>query len=234
MSINPSLASLKVIARIRTQFPEKFGVPRQSGVIEDLKAAIYFEPEYRNRDAIRGLEGFSHIWLLWGFSDTDRGEWLPTVKPPRLGGNMRMGVFATRSPFRPNPIGLSCVRLCGIETHPKYDFILQVAGADLVDNTPIYDIKPYLPFTDCRPEASGGFADEVRDYGLKVIFPEILLENIPEDLRTPLKAVLAHDPRPAYHRERSPERVFGVAFAGYNIRFCVEGDTLYVCEVETL
>ena len=220
---------LKIIARIRTSFPEKFGIPRQSGIIDSLKADIVFEPKYRNVDALRGLEGFSHIWLIWGFCKTDRDTWSPMVKPPRLGGNTRMGVFATRSPFRPNALGLSSVKLDGIEMNPELGPILHVLGADLMDNTPIYDIKPYLAYTDSHPEAAGGFADPCKEYALKVEFPETLIRLIPTESHEALMGVLAHDPRPSYHND--PDRIYGFGFAGYNIRFTVQGNMLSVCEV---
>ncbi len=221
--------TLKTIARIKTDFPSKFGIPRQSGLVEALKAVIVFEPEYRNPDALRGLEEFSHIWLLWEFSESVRDTWSPMVKPPRLGGNKRMGVFATRSPFRPNPIGLSCVRLEGIELDSELGPLLYVAGADLMDHTPIYDIKPYLPYTDCRPEAAGGFAEPLKDYALAVEFPEELLHILPEEQREAALGVLACDPRPSYQKD--PMRVYGVEFAGYDIRFTVKHNVLTVCEL---
>lgn len=221
--------SMKVIARIHTDFPEKFGIPRQSGIVKSLKAMIIFEPEYRNPHALRGLEGFSHIWLIWQFSKAVSDTWSPTVKPPRLGGNTRMGVFATRSPFRPNAIGLSSVKLDGIEYHKELGPILHISGADLMDNTPIYDIKPYLPYTDCHPEATGGFAENHTDYELSVEFPEHLLNCIPRDRRNALIEVLAQDPRPAYQND--PTRIYGLFFAGYNIRFMVRDKQLTVCEV---
>lgn len=221
--------SLKTIARIRTDFPSKFGIPRQSGLVEALKAVIVFEPEYRNPDALRGLEEFSHIWLLWEFSESIRDTWSPMVKPPRLGGNKRMGVFATRSPFRPNPIGLSCVRLEGIEYDGELGPLLYVAGADLMDYTPIYDIKPYLPYADSRPDAKGGFTEPLKEYALKVEFPEELLCVLPEEQREAALGVLACDPRPSYQKD--PTRVYGVEFAGYDIRFTVKEDVLTVCEM---
>lgn len=224
--------TLKIIAHIRTDFPSKFGIPRQSGLIDTLKATIIFEPEYRNPDALRGLEEFSHIWLLWEFSEALRDTWSPMVKPPRLGGNTRMGVFATRSPYRPNSIGLSSVRLERIELYTDLGPILHVTGADLMDNTPIYDIKPYLPFTDSRPEAVGGFADPVKDYALKVEFPEELLCLIPEERRDAILGVLACDPRPSYQKD--PERIYGVEFAGFDVRFTVHEAALTVCEVVPL
>ena len=216
---------MKPIARIRTPFPTKFGIPRQSGILDMLESRIVFEKEYRVKDALRGLEDFSHIWLLWVFSEAVREEWSPTVRPPRLGGNTRMGVFATRSPFRPNPIGLSCVKLLRIEENE-----LVVAGADLMDGTPILDIKPYLPFTDARPEASGGFAEPLREYALEVVFPEELLAKVPLQYRAPLREILAQDPRPAYQQD--PERVYGFPFADMEIRFTVREGVLTVVSVE--
>lgn len=221
---------LKIVARIKTDFATKFGVPRQSGLVDDLKATIIFEPEYRNADALRGLEGFSHIWLIWSFSETVIDDWQPTVRPPRLGGNTRMGVFATRSPYRPNPLGLSSVKLEEINHDPQHGTVLIVSGADLMDGTPIYDIKPYLPFTDSHPDAKGGFAEERYGDGLEVIFPDDLLSKIPEDKRGAVKAVLMQDPRP--HYQSDPDRLYGMAFAGFDIRFKVEGDVLTVYEVE--
>ncbi len=223
---------LEVIARIHTDFPTKFGVPRQSGLVDELKGRIAFEPPYRNPDALRGLEGFSHIWLIWQFSEVKRERWSATVRPPRLGGNARMGVFATRSPFRPNPVGLSCVRLERIELESPEGPVLHVAGADMMDGTPIYDIKPYLPFVDCHPEATGGFADPVRDRALQVEFPPELLNRLPEGVREALCAVLAQDPRPSYQND--PNRRYGVPFAGWDVRFTVEDGVLRVREVERL
>lgn len=223
---------MNVIARIRTEFPTKFGIPRQSGLINALKGRIVFEPEFRNPDALRGLEGFSHIWLIWEFSETARDTWSPTVRPPRLGGNTRMGVFATRSPFRPNALGLSCVRLDGIELHPELGPVVHVSGADLMDNTPIYDLKPYLPYTDSHPEAVGGFADPVGDCTLEVEFPEHWLRLVPEERREALLGVLAHDPRPSYQNDTT--RIYGLGFAGFDIRFVVRGTVLSVCEVALL
>ncbi len=222
---------MKVIARIHTDFPTKFGIPRQSGIVDSLKAVIMFEPEYNNPDAFRGLEGFSHIWLLWGFSDNGRDSWAPMVKPPRLGGNKRMGVFATRSPFRPNPIGLSSVKLNGVE-YTDQGPVLHVSGADLMDHTPIYDIKPYLPYTDSHPEAAGGFADPLIDYALEVVFPKEWLCLIPEDRREAIIGVLACDPRPSYQKD--PDRIYGVEFAGFDVRFTVQGHLLTVYEVVKL
>lgn len=222
--------SIKVIARIRSDFKTKFGVPRQSGLVEALRARIVFEPEYRNADALRGIEGFSHLWLIWQFSEAVRDKWSPTVRPPRLGGNTRMGVFATRSPFRPNPIGLSCVRLEGIRREPELGCVLEVSGADLMDGTPILDIKPYIPYADCQKDATGGFTDTAGDFLLKVEFPPELLEMVPEDRRAALIGVLSHDPRPSY--QRNPERVYGMEFAGVNVRFRVAEETLLVVDCE--
>ena len=221
---------MEIIARIHTDFPEKFGIPRQSGLVDGLKGRIVFEEKYRNPDALRGIEGFSHLWLIWQFSRAIREEWSPTVKPPRLGGNQRMGVFATRSPFRPNPIGLSCVRLQRVELHTAEGPVLWVAGIDLLDGTPIYDVKPYLPYADCHPEATGGFAQEVMGHRLEVAFPEELLALVPPEKREALREVLAQDPRPGY-QHNEPDRRYGVAFAGLDVRFTVEGDVLLVREV---
>ena len=223
---------LKIIARIRSDFPEKFGIPRQSGVVPETRAKIVFEPEYRKEAALRGIEGFSHLWLIWGFSEGERDSWSPTVRPPRLGGNTRMGVFATRSPFRPNPIGLSSVTLVGVEAHALEGTVLVVGGADLMDGTPIYDIKPYLPYADCHPDATGGFAAAHEHDGLEVVFPAELEEAVAPDHRQALRGVLAHDPRPSYQSD--PERVYGVAFAGKNVRFTVKDGVLTVCAVEKL
>ncbi len=218
---------MKPIAHIRTDFPEKFGIPRQSGLVPGLCGRVVFVPAYRNPDALRGLEGYSHVWLLWEFSEAKRDTWSPTVRPPRLGGNRRMGVFATRSPFRPNPIGLSCVRLLAIE---GTDLIVE--GADLLDGTPIYDIKPYLPYTDSHPEATAGFAGEVYEDRLTVIFPPDLLERLPKEKQESALALLRGDPRPSYQEDE--ERIYGMPYAGYDIRFQVAGDTLTVVAVERL
>ena len=220
---------MKVIARIHTDFPTKFGIPRQSGIIASLQATIVFEPEYRNPDAVRGLEDFSHIWLLWQFSEAVRDDWSPTVRPPRLGGNVRKGVFATRSPFRPNPIGLSSVKLEKVEIDPKYGPILHVSGADLMDGTPIYDIKPYIAYTDSHPEAVSGFATTPAEFLLEVVFSESLLQKVPESQRKSLTDVLAHDPRPQYQDD--PDRVYGMAFGGMEVKFKVEERLLTVVEV---
>lgn len=221
---------MKTIARIQTDFPTKFGIPRQSGLTE-LEAVIVFEPEYRRPEALRGIEAFSHLWLIWEFSEAKRDGWSPTVRPPRLGGNTRVGVFATRSPFRPNPIGLSSVRLLGIEKTSEGD-VLRVSGADLMDGTPILDIKPYLAFTDSHPDASGGFADERRGDHLEVIFPERLLEAVPAKKRDSLISLLSEDPRP--HYQNDPSREYGLDFAGLNILFRVDGDALHVTAVKAL
>ncbi len=216
---------MRPIAHIRTPFPTKFGIPRQSGILDMLESRIVFEKAYRNQDSLRGLSDFSHIWLLWVFSESVREDWSPTVRPPRLGGNTRMGVFATRSPFRPNPIGLSCVKLVRIEGNE-----LVVAGADLMDGTPILDIKPYLPFADSRPEATGGFAEPLREYALEVCFPEELLAKVPPQYQAPLKEILAQDPRPAYQQD--PHRIYGFPFAELEIRFTVREGVLTVVSVE--
>lgn len=218
------------IAIIKTDFPEKFGIPRQSGLVESLEARIIFKPEYRNADAVRGLEDFSHIWLIWEFSEAVRDSWSPTVRPPRLGGNVRMGVFATRSPFRPNPLGLSCVKLNKVEIHPKLGPVLHVAGADLMDGTPIYDIKPYIPYADCHPDATGGFTVTTEMPSVQVDFPDELLQKVPEEKRDALKGVLSQDPRPRY--QNAPGRVYAMGFGGVTVRFTVDGDTLTVKSVE--
>ena len=222
-------ASIQAIARIRSDFPTKFGIPRQSGLVEDLRSTVVFEPVYRNPDALRGIEEFSHLWLIWQFSQAVRQGWSPTVRPPRLGGNTRMGVFATRSPFRPNNLGLSCVRLLGIEHTREYGPVLHVGGADLMDGTPIFDIKPYIPYADAHPEAAGGFTDTAGDFLLDVAFPAELLSLLPEDKRAAALGVLSHDPRPSY--QHKPGRVYGLNFAGFDIRFTVEENRLIVQEV---
>ncbi|MCD7801820.1 MAG: tRNA (N6-threonylcarbamoyladenosine(37)-N6)-methyltransferase TrmO [Clostridiales bacterium] len=220
---------VKIIARIHTDFSTKFGVPRQSGLVDALRGEIVFEPDYRNPDALRGIQGFSHLWLIWQFSRAIRTSWSPTVRPPRLGGNETMGAFATRSPYRPNPIGLSVVKLVSVENRPGTGPVLVVSGADLMDGTPILDIKPYLPYADCHPEATGGFTDQVARRTLEVDFPEPLLERIPPEKREALIGVLAQDPRPAYQRD--PDRRYGLTFAGRDVRFTVAGNTLTVVEV---
>lgn len=223
------LPQLQIIARIHSDFPEKFGIPRQSGLVPELTARIVFEPLYRNPDAVRGLEDFSHIWLIWQFSAAVRDGWSPTVRPPRLGGNTRMGVFATRSPFRPNALGLSSVRLLSVEPDTADGPVLVVSGADLMDRTPIFDIKPYVPYADCHPEAVGGFAPAPSAV-LAVDFPQELLEKLPPDRREALRGVLAQDPRPQYQND--PERLYGLSFAGYEVRFTVCGNTLTVRSVQ--
>ena len=221
--------TVHVIARLHSDFSTKFGIPRQSGLVDALRSTVIFEPEFRSSEAVRGLEGFSHIWLLWQFSRAVRDGWSPTVRPPRLGGNRRLGVFATRSPFRPNPIGLSAVRLVGVELGGGDGPLLHVAGADLMDGTPIYDIKPYIPYADAHPEATGGFTDAVPRRTLAVDCPPPLLEAVPAEKRGALLGVLAEDPRPSYQDD--PRRVYGMSFAGVDVRFTVEGDRLTVREV---
>lgn len=221
-----------VIARMHSDFATKFGIPRQSGLVEELRSTIVFEPEYRNQDALRGIEDFSHLWIIWQFSEAVRQGWSPTVRPPRLGGNTRMGVFATRSPFRPNNLGLSCVKLLGVEHTEKYGTVLHVGGADLMDGTPIFDIKPYIPYSDCKPGASGGFTDRAGDFLLEVDFSQELLKKLPEEKRKAAVGVLSHDPRPSY--QRNADRVYGLSFAGFDIRFTVAGKKLTVQTVEPL
>ena len=220
---------MRPIAHIRSDFPEKFGIPRQSGIIEELKAEIVFEKEFRDPNCFLGLEEFSHIWILWVFSGNEKAGWSPTVIPPRLGGKIHKGVFATRSPFRPNPVGLSCVRLESIEMTSKDGPVLHVVGADLRDRTPILDIKPYIRYTDCHPDAVSGFADRVKNYRLEVIFPGNLLEKLPAEKRKAAVRILEEDPRPAYQDD--PDRRYGTAFAGWDIRYHVKGRVLTVCEV---
>ena len=223
------MEQINIIARMRSDFATKFGIPRQSGLVEELRSTIVFEPEYRNADALRGIEGFSHLWIIWQFSEAVRSGWSPTVRPPRLGGNTRLGVFATRSPFRPNSLGLSSVKLLGVEKTEKYGTVLHVGGADLMDGTPIFDIKPYIPYGDSHPEATGGFTDTADDFLLTVNFPASLLNILPESKREAAIGVLSHDPRPSY--QRKPGRVYGLTFAGFDIRFTVEDSTLTVTEV---
>ena len=223
---------MKAIAHIHTDFPTKFGIPRQSGIIASLQGKIVFEPEYRIAEAVRGLEEFSHLWLIWEFSEAVRQKWSPTVRPPRLGGNVRKGVFATRSPFRPTPIGLSSVMLEKIETDPKLGPVIYVSGADLMDGTPIYDIKPYIAYTDSHPDAVSGFASTPAEFLLQVDIPEHLLIKVQPELRKSLIEVLAHDPRPQYHDD--PERVYGMAFGGMEVKFKVDGMQLIVLEVKPM
>ena len=220
---------LDVIARIRSDFPEKFGIPRQAGIVDELRAKIVFEPKYRNADALRGIEGFSHLWLIWQFSENIRQDWSPTVRPPRLGGNTRMGVFATRSPFRPNNLGLSCVRLVAVDKSDELGTYLVVAGADLMDGTPIYDIKPYLPYSDAHPEALSGFAPHAGNM-LKVEFEGACIERVPEDKLAALEGILAADPRPSY--QNNPERIYTLDFADMEVKFTVDGERLTVRKVE--
>ncbi|MBQ7088593.1 MAG: tRNA (N6-threonylcarbamoyladenosine(37)-N6)-methyltransferase TrmO [Clostridia bacterium] len=219
------------IARIRTDFGSKFGVPRQSGVVEELTARLIFEPPYRNPDALRGLEDFSHLWLIWHFSEIKQEGWSPTVRPPRLGGNTRMGVFATRSPYRPNPIGLSAVKILEVDLHTPDGPVITVAGADLMDGTPIFDIKPYLAYADSHPDATGGFVTGLTDRSVQVVCDPALLTDLPEETRRSLLAVLSHDPRPTYQHD--PDRVYGMDFAGHNVRFTVADGVLTVVEIDS-
>lgn len=225
---------IKPIAHIYTDFPEKFGIPRQSGLAKSLRGRIVFEPEYRNPDALRGLDGFSHIWLIWEFSaNRTTSPWQPVVRPPRLGGNSFMGVFATRSPFRPNPLGLSCVKVDSIELSTLDGPVINVLGADLMDGTPIYDIKPYIRYADSRPEAVCGYVDALEERSLKVVFPSELSDRIADKTIIPsLMETLRLDPRPSYHND--PERVYGLSFSGYNVRFKVVEAVLTVTDIETL
>ena len=222
--------SMKVIAHIRSDFASKFGVPRQSGLVDALESTVVFEPEYRNPDALRGLKGFSHVWLVWVFDKAARDGWSPTVRPPRLGGNTRLGVFATRSPFRPNPIALSCVKLAGIEQTAEHGTVLRLRGADLMDGTPILDIKPYIPYADCHPDALGGFASAPAGETLGVQIPAELLERVPQERQDALRGVLAQDPRP--HYQNDPQRIYGFGFAGLEIKFSVDGQTLTVTDIK--
>ena len=224
------MADIQPIAYMQSDFGGKFGIPRQSGLVDALRSTIVFQPEYRNADALRGIEGFSHLWIIWQFSQAVGKEWSPTVRPPRLGGNTRMGVFATRSPFRPNNLGLSCVTLLGVERTEDLGTVLHVGGADLLDGTPIFDIKPYIPYCDCHPDALGGFTQEAGDYLLQVDFPAELLGVLPEEKRDAVVGVLSHDPRPSYQQQ--PGRVYGMTFAGCNIRFTVEDGVLHVISAE--
>ena len=223
---------LHPVAYMRSDFPSKFGIPRQSGLVEELRSMIVFEPEYRNDDALRGIEEYSHLWLIWQFSQAVRQDWSPTVRPPRLGGNVRMGVFATRSPFRPNHLGLSCVRLLEKRHTKEFGTVLIVGGADLMDGSPIFDIKPYIPYGDCIPQATGGFTSRVGDFLLKVDFPQELLKKLPPDKQAAAIGVLSHDPRPSYQNQ--PGRIYGLSFGGFDIRFTVEEETLTVLNVEPL
>lgn len=220
---------LRPIAHVHSEFPGKFGIPRQSGVVPELRSELIFAPEFRNPDALRGIEGFDRLWLIWEFSANRRASWSPTVRPPRLGGNTRLGVFATRSPFRPNPLGMSCVVLTGVRQDAKLGPVLCLSGADLMDGTPVFDIKPYLPYSDCFPDARAGFTALAPDLLLGVDFPPELLERIPEAHRSALLGVLSHDPRPSYQDD--PARRYGMAFAGFDIHFTVSGGRLTVVDV---
>lgn len=222
--------SMDVIAVMHSDFPTKFGIPRQSGLAEALQSTIVFEPAYRNPEALRGIEGFSHLWILWQFSQAVRQDWSPTVRPPRLGGNTRMGVFATRSPFRPNAIGLSCVRLLSVEQTQDMGTVLHIGGADLMDGTPILDIKPYIPYCDAHPEAMGGFTQNAGDFMLEVDFPENLKQRLPAEKQAAICQVLSHDPRPSYQKDS--DRVYSLSFAGFDIRFTVKDKVLTVVDVK--
>lgn len=224
-----SEAPMKIIATIKSGFPSKFGIPRQSGLVKNLPATIIFEPEFRNPDALRGLEGFSHLWLIWKFSQSSESNSL-TVRPPRLGGNTRLGVFATRSPYRPNPIGLSCVKIESIEQTEKYGMVINILGADLMDGTPIYDIKPYLPHSDCITDAVGGFSDKVKDYRLKVEIADQIREGFDKQFIETVTEILANDPRPSYHHD--PERIYGFPYSGYEIKFRVDNDLIIVKSID--
>lgn len=223
--------SMRPIAHMQSDFTSKFGVPRQSGLVDTLESTIVFAPEFRNADALRGLEGFSHLWLVWVFDQAIRENWSPTVRPPRLGGNTRMGVFATRSPFRPNPIALSCVKLAGIEQTETHGTVLRVLGADLMDGTSILDIKPYIPYADCHPEALGGFAAAPAGETLDVVIPEVWRQALPADRMEALRGVLAQDPRP--HYQSDPERIYGFVFAGKEVKFSVDGAVLTVHSIQS-
>lgn len=225
-----STFEVKPIAFMHSDFDSKFGIPRQSGLVEQLRSTIVFTQEFRNPDALRGIEDFSRLWIIWQFSEAVRQGWSPTVRPPRLGGNTRMGVFATRSPFRPNNLGLSCVTLLGVERTESYGTVLHVGGADLMDGTPIFDIKPYIPYADAFPDAKGGFTTGAGEYFLEVNFPEELLSRLPEDKRDAAIGVLSHDPRPSYQKDS--DRVYGLRFAGFDIRFSVKDSILTVVEVQ--
>lgn len=224
--------SMQVIARIKSDFPTKFGIPRQSGLVEELQATIVMEPEFRNPDMLRGIDGFSHLWLIWQFSANADKAWSPTVRPPRLGGNTRLGVFATRSTYRPNFIGLSSVKLEGLEHTKDFGTVIHVSGADLMDGTPIFDIKPYIPYGDCHPDATGGFTDTAGSYLLDVDFPQELICKLPEKKRNAAIGILSHDPRPSYQKDS--DRVYGISFAGFDIRFTVKDNILTVIEVKQI
>ena len=220
---------IEPIAVMRSDFPTKFGIPRQSGLAKSLRSTIVFEPKYRNAEALRGLEGFSHLWIIWQFSESVRAEWSPTVRPPRLGGNTRMGVFATRSPFRPNSLGLSCVELVALEQTENNGTVIHVAGADLMDGTPIFDVKPYVPYSDAHPDALGGFTSTAGEFLLQVDFPNDLLNMIPTEKQEALLEVLSHDPRPSYQIDS--DRIYGLSFAGFDVRFSVSNGKLQIKDV---
>ena len=222
--------SMRPIARIHSDFSTKFGIPRQSGLVDALTATVVFEPEFRNPDALRGIEGFSHIWLIWAFDQSVRQGWSPTVRPPRLGGNAKMGVFATRSPFRPNPLGLSSVQLEAIEHRPDVGPVLIVRGADLMDGTPIYDIKPYIPYADCHPDAAAGFTAQTQFHHLTMVCDAGLWARVPADQQAALQGVLENDPRPSYQHD--PERVYGMEFGGLEVHFKVDGEVLTVTGID--
>ena len=224
--------SMNIIARMKSDFPTKFGIPRQSGLVEELRSTIVFEPQYRNADALRGLEDFSHLWIIWQFSEAVREDWSPTVRPPRLGGNTRMGVFATRSPFRPNEIGLSCVKIIGIEQTDDYGTVIVVAGSDLMDGTPIFDIKPYIPYSDCHPDATGGFTEDADSYLLDVEYSDEVIAKVPVQKRPALLGVLSHDPRPSYHKDS--DRIYGLTFSDYDVRFTVKDHILSIIEIREI
>ena len=223
---------MNIIARMHSDLPEKFGIPRQSGLVDSLESTIVFEPEYRNDDALRGLEDFSHLWIIWQFSKAIKSDWSPTVRPPRLGGNTRMGVFATRSPFRPNSIGLSSVKILGLQKTEQYGTVIRVAGADLMDGTPIFDIKPYIPYCDSHPRATGGFTDTASDFILKVEVSPEQLAIIPQNKQDALIELLSHDPRPSYQQDA--DRIYGLAFSNHNIRFTVNDGTLHVLDIKAI
>lgn len=224
------MKSLKIIANIKSDFPAKFGIPRQSNIVNGLESTIIFTPEFRNEEALRGLCEFSHLWIIWGFSETEREGWQPTVRPPKLGGNTRMGVFATRSPFRPNPLGLSSAEITAIEKTQNFGTVIRVTGTDLMDGTPIYDIKPYLPYTDNHPDARAGFAQDIQPFSLSVADVDNLLNAVPENKRNALLQVLSHDPRPSY--QNNTARVYGMQFAGFEVKFTVDKDILTIISIE--
>lgn len=223
---------MKIIAKIQTDMSDKFGIPRQSGIVKELTGKIIFEPEFRVKEALNGIEEFSHLWLLWEFSENKRDSWSPTVRPPRLGGEKRKGVFATRSPFRPNPIGMSCVKLERVEYTKALGPIIYVSGVDLMNGTPIYDIKPYITYTDCVPDAVQGFAEEYKNYALNVDFPQELLDRIPKEKQAALIGILRHDPRPAY--QNTPDRIYGVRYMNFDVHFKVDNNTLTVTNINTI